>query len=118
MTELWGVFEGIKLAISIGVQEVDIQVDSLLVVQAINKGYSIVRKSLTIISHIRRLMSHFASVIVGHTFKEANRCADILANICCNSMQVFTMFESAPVCLQQLFNEDARGIPIARVFCS
>lgn len=64
-----------------------------------------------IISHIQRLMSQFASVNFGHTFKEANRCEDVLANIGCNSRQDFILMSHL------LLDEDARGIPIASVIC-
>lgn len=43
MAVLWELFEGIKLVISLGVQNIEINLDSLSMVHAIDKGNSNVR---------------------------------------------------------------------------
>jgi hypothetical protein len=59
---------------------VELHIDSLVVARNItdNKSSSIIGKSL--VERIRRLLELDWEVVVRHSYREANFCADVLAN--------------------------------------
>ncbi|KAG5069852.1 hypothetical protein JHK85_002229 [Glycine max] len=59
---------------------------------------------------IRLLMSEIRSVSVIHAYREANVCADVLANWACDMEYDFLSFEHAPSMMLQWLSSDARGI--------
>ncbi|KAK2454367.1 heat shock 70 kDa protein [Trifolium repens] len=83
MAELWGLHEGLLLARSCGVQQLEIQLDSKVVVCSLKEGKIGSASSWSLIKKIKLLLNHSRQVRITHLYGEANRCADILANIGC-----------------------------------
>ncbi|XP_058776062.1 uncharacterized protein LOC131650365 [Vicia villosa] len=81
------------------------------------RGRANMRENLSTIRKIQRLLGKFEDTYVCHSFKEANRCADALANIGSNLRPDFVFFDSALNSLLNLLDEDARGITTARLVC-
>ena len=56
-------------------------------------------------------MVRFVQVRVGHVFREANKCADLLAKRGCSMMENFVVFDSSPYDdLNVLFDTDMNGL--------
>jgi ribonuclease HI len=79
--ELWGVFDGLCLARDKGATKAMMHVDSSVVVHTLNStsGGSVVGWCL--IQEIRRLLALDWKIKVCHSYREANACADVLANM-------------------------------------
>jgi ribonuclease HI len=115
LAELWGVYDGLCLARNIGVQKVKLHVDSSVVVQTLNNstGGSIVGWRL--IQEIRRLLTLDWEVKVSHSYREANTCADALANMGCDHDQGLRVYDLCPTGLSSLLLDDVMGISTPRV---
>jgi ribonuclease HI len=85
MAELWGLHEGLLLARSCCVQQLEIQLDSNVVVCSLKEGKIGSTLSWSLIKKIKLLLNHPCQVRIMHVYMEVNRCADILANIGCVS---------------------------------
>ncbi|XP_058775630.1 uncharacterized protein LOC131649907 [Vicia villosa] len=81
--ELWGVLKGRKLARTLGMRKVEINVGSQLVVVALEIGKSNNVSGLSLIKRICELMEDFNSCLVSHVYRETNVCVDVLANAAC-----------------------------------
>ncbi|GAU35481.1 hypothetical protein TSUD_384360 [Trifolium subterraneum] len=81
MTELWGILEGLRLAWRLGFRHVELRSDSLGVVKTLGNEECVITEGWSVLKHIRRLMKLEWEVLVCHTYREANRCADALAHL-------------------------------------
>ena len=84
IAELWGVLEGLKYVRNLNFWAVKVNVDFLVVANCINgKGYgSLSGRSL--VFEIQRLINLDWEIVVKHSYREANQCADALANFGCS----------------------------------
>lgn len=99
--EMWALLLGTRLARTLSLREVVFEMDSLTIVQTVNKGYSNVpylQPLLDEVLHLLRLLDWKASVT--HSYREANRCADHLAALRHGSDFSWTMLDSAPSMLR------------------
>ena len=56
-------------------------------------------------------MAKFRQVLVGHVFREANKCADLLAKRGCSLMANFVVFDTSPFDeLNVLLEPDRNGL--------
>lgn len=78
MSKLWGVFEGLKLTEEIGLRRIVINLDSIEMVVAIEKGSTRNGEDVGITKRIRNLMDMHDVVKVEHAYRESNKCADAL----------------------------------------
>ncbi|MCI24501.1 ribonuclease H protein, partial [Trifolium medium] len=76
VAELWGVLEGLNLARRLGFRAVELHVDSDVVVQVIHSGVSKSSMGRMLLWKIRRLIELDWEVVVHHSYREANQCAD------------------------------------------
>jgi ribonuclease HI len=77
--ELWGVVEGLCLALT----KIELCIDSQAVVQVITTGKIKGMVGNALIKRIKGLLALNWEVQISHVYREANRCADELANIGC-----------------------------------
>jgi len=114
VVELWGVFEGLKLACSHDYRKVELHIDSSSVVSSISsdQGGSIVGR--TLLHNIRRLIDRDWEVQVRHSFREAIACADAMANMACESNFSLILYEQCPARIRSLYLADFVGISTSR----
>jgi ribonuclease HI len=114
LAELWGVYEGLCLARSFGAAKLQVQVDSSVVAHTLNSsnGGSIIGWRL--IKEIRRLLALDWEVKVCHSYREANVCADALANMGCEHGPGLRLYDHCPSRLRSLVLADAMGIATPR----
>jgi ribonuclease HI len=81
MAELWGIYEGLRMARRRGVEKLELRSDSQVIVRSLqedNNGSSIMGCAL--MKRIRDLLKGSWDVKVIHVFREANRFANMLGN--------------------------------------
>ncbi len=76
--------DGLNLAIDLGILNLEIEIDSLVVVECVNSitGSNVFLS--TIVTDCRSLMERFEICSLKHIFREANSCADLLAKAACD----------------------------------
>ena len=100
----------------LNVQAIIIELDAKTIVDALN----LQAKSNTVVSSIMEDCRHLVTLIpqttIRHVFKEANRCADKLANLGLNLDADFTLFSCPPMDLFSCLEADSHGLYCNR-FC-
>jgi ribonuclease HI len=84
MAELWGIYEGLKLAKHRGTTRIEVRTDSQVIARSLKERRKGSRMGCTLMQKIRRLLDGNWEVNILHVFREANRCADMLANMGCD----------------------------------
>jgi ribonuclease HI len=115
IAELWGVLEGLRLARASGISKLQVHVDSQVVVHTINNTKDGSFVGWRLIKEIRRMLELDWEVKVCHSYREANACADALANLGCNHGPELRTYEQCPASLSNLFLADIMGISTPRV---
>jgi ribonuclease HI len=115
--ELWALHIGIEMANQLNIKNVIFEMDSLVVVNMVNLGSSPNAFLQPLLQEVTTLLHHPGwSTSVCHVYREANRCADLLANLGhtsldfnCNFIDVFS-----PT-LKLLLEDDVRGVSFPRL---
>lgn len=81
LAKFWGLLEGINLTQILGYKRVEINVDSLQVVESIEKGKVEQIDCVAILHQILEVMDLMEVVIISHVYKSANACVDALAKL-------------------------------------
>lgn len=113
LAEFWGVYEGLKLTKSLGFGKVEINTDAQLVVNAIRLNQINKIECRAILRDICQLMEEFESVIVTHSYREANKCADVLAKMGCSYKQ-FYVYDTVPSAILGSLADDCLGLSPVR----
>nr|POE96986.1 putative ribonuclease h protein [Quercus suber] len=77
--EFWALRDGLKLALSEGIQNLIVELDARVVVDLINSNVDSVKPYSPLLCDCRCLLRRFPRVQVKHVYREGNRCADALA---------------------------------------
>ncbi|KAK2448079.1 TMV resistance protein N [Trifolium repens] len=109
MAELWGVYEGLRYASRMGFTKVELNIDSEAVVQVIKARRVRNSSGNTLVKQIRRLLDMNWLVEIAHTYREANKCADALANIGCSLDYDIMFFDSCPSQISEICEKDRVG---------
>jgi ribonuclease HI len=80
MAELWGIYEGLRLAQRRRVMRLEVRTDSQVIAQSLNTHSHGSSMGCALVKRIRSLLNGTWEVKVIHIYREANRCADMLAN--------------------------------------
>ncbi|XP_010684130.1 uncharacterized protein LOC104898725 [Beta vulgaris subsp. vulgaris] len=114
LVEASALHQGIQIAHQLGIQNLIIEGDNLLVIKALQNLCSIPWKIATIIQDSKFMLQHFSSVQVRHIFREANRATDWITNVGHLVSSPFVL----PTCSQSLLSSilvsDALGVPLER----
>jgi hypothetical protein len=90
---------------SLGFNKVELNVDLEAVVQGIKRGRMNSALSCSLMKQIVKLLSLLDWVVeISHTYREANKCADTIANKACTLDYEITTYETRPSYLSNLFN--------------
>jgi ribonuclease HI len=112
--EIMAVLHGLDLCWTKGYREVICYSDSLLAVSLINKGVHPFHSFANEINKIRQLKSRAWNVLIEHTLREGNKCADVLAKIGASSNAPLVVLSDPPLDLVQPLQDDARGVTFVR----
>lgn len=115
VAELWGVMEDLNLARAKGYRNVVLNLDLDIVVRIL-QGHALANTSgASLIMRIKKLLTIDWNVCVSHIFREANKCADVLANLGCEVGSHLVIFERLPVQLAQVLLADVMGVSTPRL---
>jgi ribonuclease HI len=115
IAEMWGVFEGLRYVRRMGFTKVELNVDSIAVVQVIKKGSLQSGPGSTLAKQIWRMLALDWEVQVNYVYREANKCVDVLANMGCNLDYSIRIFDSCPSLIAELFHADNMGFTTPRL---
>ncbi|GLT57288.1 hypothetical protein SLA2020_302710 [Shorea laevis] len=107
--EFWGVQDGLIIARDWDIQNIIMEMDSLIVFKLLSNYDSINHPFHTMILECRELMAQIPHVRLQHIFREANQCADNLAAIG-HTVMGFVYFDNCPQGLGLFLDADVRGI--------
>ncbi|GLT63420.1 hypothetical protein SLA2020_359870 [Shorea laevis] len=104
--EFWGVKLGLKLALDLGFRRLEIEADSLLVINTINGAFAANASHKPLIQCCRSLILKFDEVRIKHVYREANGVADILAKYGASMEEHFVTFDSIPHFCMTCYSHD------------
>ncbi|KAA8538198.1 hypothetical protein F0562_027806 [Nyssa sinensis] len=109
LVELWAVWRGLVLALSLGIKVIWVESDSLSVVKSINREQPYRPKASSCLKHIWELLKKFEKYKVSHSWRETNRAADHLAKMYLLGSDVVLWPVDFPERLCSIIKDDAQG---------
>ena len=110
VAELWGLRDGLVLCSNLNIQCLLVEVDSnALVLALLNPEYVNLVVS-PLLDDCRHLLSCFLQVQIKHCFRQANRCADVMARMGSAHCLDVSVFHSPPVDALEAFEADLNGL--------
>jgi len=92
--EIKVVLRGLKIAKSLDITRLWVQVDSFNLVELLKGESHSCAEHAPIVSQCRAIINHEGSeVLISHCYREANKIADALANIGCNLTSGLAMYD-------------------------
>lgn len=79
--EAWAVFEGVRLAASSRVSKLEIETDSLILASSLMSVNGCPVEIMNLVDAISSSLAGFRDWKVAHVWREANSCADVMANM-------------------------------------
>ena len=119
VAEMWGLRDGLVLCSNLNIQCLLVEVDSsALVLVLLNPEYVNLVVS-PLLDDCRHLLSYFLQVQIKHCFRQANRCADVMARMGSAHCLDVSVFHSPPVDVLEAFEADLNGLffEIGRASC-
>ncbi|KAJ1426554.1 Ribonuclease H domain [Sesbania bispinosa] len=113
--ELWGLLHGLKLACSLNLSNLIINVDSPLAVQLVKGKCHSSHHCYSLIRSIRNILSDNSSFVLSHALRESNRSADHLAGIGQSQNLGIIFHDVIPNSLWPFLIEDCRGVWFPRL---
>lgn len=114
LAETMAIWHGFKLCWDRGYRKVLCCSDSLLSVKFINEGVSTHHRLANEILRIQKLLASDWEVILSHTLREGNACADVLAKMGASSSSSLVVVTTPPNELARPLLDDAWGVEFVR----
>ncbi|GKV14725.1 hypothetical protein SLEP1_g25551 [Rubroshorea leprosula] len=114
LAELWGCREGLKLAHSLQLQHLILEMDSLMAIQLIQTRQVEKGPFSVLLTDILVLLDAFSNCIVRHTLCEGNSAADFMASLGHKSPLGTTFYQNPPVGINMLMHGDTIGTMFLR----
>lgn len=109
MVELWAIWRGLVLALSLKIGTIWIESDSLSVVKTINRKQPHGPKPSDCLKHIWKMLKKIERYQVTHTWREANRAADHVAKMNFAGTDVVIWPSDFSDSLRNIIKDDAEG---------
>ena len=100
MVELWALRDGLYLAIQLGINFLEVELDAKVIVEMLNSADCFNRKHSPLFHDCRSLLSRLTQARVVHVFKEVNKCADFLARRGCFMRENLLFLMPHPLLIQ------------------
>ena len=115
IAEFWALRDGLQLAIQLGVQYLEVELDAKVVLDVINSRNSPNAAYSSLLFDCRLLLEKIPHITVKHVFREANRSANALARIGCNLQEDLVFFYYPPSeVVATLVSADKNGETVCR----
>ena len=109
LAELWGVYYGLVVAWEKGVRRLEVEVDSMMVMEFLTIGIGDTHPLSFLVRLCHGFLTRDWLVRFVHVYREANRLADGLANLAFTLPFGFHSFVVAPIEVAVLVHEDVAG---------
>ena len=96
VAEWWALRDGLTLAIQLGCQHLEVELDAKVIVELLKSNSTPNRNYSPLLHDCRMLLDQLQQVRVVHVFREANMCADFLARWGCCMQDDFVIFDQPP----------------------
>ena len=114
--ELWGLREGLLLCSNLNITSLEIELDAKSIVDALGNPSHVNNIISPLLDDCRLLISRILQVCIKHCFRQANRCADSLARMSYCLDANFSTFDSLPVDLIDVVEDDLNRMFFNRVY--
>ena len=112
VAEAWGLREGIRGALFLGIKNLIIEGDNLSVIQAIKRVWKVPWSIHALISDAEIDLQKLESYSIHHVFREANFAADWMAHHGQSTSNLCYYFTSLDISFSQIIRKDALGWPV------
>ncbi|GAU34270.1 hypothetical protein TSUD_321160 [Trifolium subterraneum] len=109
VAELWGVLERLRFVYRLGFRRVELHTDFVAVAQVLQKGSSLSTNGGALLKQIWQLLELDWVVVVSYTYREANKCADALANLGCTLDCKVEFYDACPAIVRDVYQYDLIG---------
>ena len=113
--ELWGLREGLQLCCNLNISCLEVEIDAKTIVDAVGNPDYVNNIVSPILDDYWLLISKFHHVRFKHCFRQANQCVDGLANKSLRMTADFLRYDSPPVDILDVFEEDLNGMYSVRI---
>ena len=111
-----GLKDGLSLAKQLGFSSICIEVDAKMVLWLLYNPSCVNLVIEPLLSDCRNLVQDFSNPIVKHVFREANQCADALANLGLH-LDSFVTFVNPPLVVENLLAFDKTELYCTHMVC-
>ena len=112
--ELWGLREGLIMCCNLNISSIIVELDAKAVIEALRNDQYVNNIIYPILDDCRLLSSRFSRIKFNHCFREGNRVANSLAKISLNQEADCMVFNSPPVDVLNVFEDDLFGVCLNR----
>lgn len=113
--ELWGLREGLLLCRDLNLSSLVIELDAESNVLTL-KNPSYANNFISpILDDCRLLVSHMPQIQIKHCFRQVNCCANRLARMSFNQIPDFSLFDSLPMDMIDVYEDDLNGMYFDRL---
>ena len=112
--ELWGLRDGLLLCRILNISCLIVEIDAKVIVDVMKNSAYVNQIISPILDDCRQLMTGFQQVQLKHCYRQANRCADLMARLGANQEQDYMLFSSPPVDLAKTLEDDCLGVAFNR----
>ena len=116
VAELWGLREGLMLCRSLNLSSLVIELDTKSIVNVLNNLSYANNFISRILDDCRLLISHMPQIRIKHCFRQANHCADRLARISFSQTSEFSLFDSSPMDMIDVYEDDLNEMYFDRIY--
>ncbi|KAI8526906.1 hypothetical protein RHMOL_Rhmol12G0034900 [Rhododendron molle] len=115
MAEIWALRDGLTLAKESNLHNLEVEVDARGVIPLLNDVNAKNHPLRNILLDCRSLMLELDVVAIKHIYREANRCANVLANDAPVSVGDFHVYPFIPSCIATLLYADLSKVAYPRL---
>ncbi|KAK3193441.1 hypothetical protein Dsin_024751 [Dipteronia sinensis] len=112
--ELWGLLEGLKIALKAGFRKILVDSDSQNSVKLLSNPTPPNHPLFSLIQSCKALLEEHWCCYVQHNYRESNRVADMLASLGHSLDLGISFFEKPPQQILGVLDDDAKGVAFAR----
>jgi hypothetical protein len=109
VAELWGELEGPKLVRRLGFRKVELHIDSIAIVQVVKERRPKSSLGVALAKQIWKLLDLEWCVEIIHSYTEANKCANALANLGSSLNHEILVFDDCASHLRDIYQADGMG---------
>ena len=113
--KLWGLREGLLLCSNLNINALEVELDAKSIMDALGNPSYVNNVISPLLDDYKLLISRIPQVCIKHCFHQANRCANSLARMSYCLDADFSTFDSPPMDLIDVVEDDLNGMLFNRV---